>query len=678
MERNEDIEIERILDIVKRKKILIIFILIIFMVLGYFYSYYCVTPKYKATSTMLLIPDSTYEKITVTNSDLTLNSGLIDTYSTIAKNAKILKQVIQNLGLKMTEEELSKQIQVNAVKDTYVIEIAISNTNPQIAMDITKELVNVFLEEIKQIYNLKNVEIVDEAQLPEQPYNINHSRDMAIFFVIGLITSGICIMMIYVFDSTIKKEEDIEKYIEIKTLGNIPINANKKQEIIERNTLKSYVTECINTIRTNILYMTSTNKGKTVLITSCTPREGKSWVSANLAVSFAGTNKKVLLIDADMRKGRAHKIFKVNNKEGLSNYLYSMTGDIDKDIKLGKQFIKETKIPNLHILTNGTIPPNPSELIGSNDMKELIKIVKNIYDIVIIDAPPCKLVTDSVLLSTIVDSTVLVANAEKTKIKDLNEVRKAIQTVGGQVIGAILNKTQITGKTYSKNYYGHVEEKEETKKKTKKKIISVDEVIKEGLSKSKQNSFSTLLNEEEKLTKIEENKDIVSNKEKDDINYEAMKEFMKEQNNYIHQIINMVLDIKIELNHDKMREKVENRKSKNELENWINTKIKELEIPDYTNQFAEINEMLVNLKDSYLELTNKVRLNELETEKINNKNIIDFKLFKKQRDEKKKKAFSIEDDISYYELEKVATYVIPMPKREENISLFEDYKKIMW
>ncbi len=348
-------------------------------------------------------------------------------------------------------------------------------------MEIAKEFDNVFLKEIQEIYHLNNIGIVDEAHMPEKPYNINHTKDMILFFVMGLGASFVCLVIFYLVDNTIKKEEEIEKYIHLKSLGSIPLSQEKEGELASREIAKSYVTECINTIRTNILYTNSAKNAKTILITSCTPQEGKSWVSANIANAFSEMDQKVLLIDSDMRKGRAHKIFKVSNRQGLSNYLYAMTEDRKENINLAKKYIQETKIPNLHILTNGNVPPNPAELLESSQMKELLKLLKNIYDVIVIDAPPCKLVTDSIILSTIVDSTILVANSEKTKMKDFNEVKKSIQMVGGEIIGAILNKKKLEGKTYHNGYYyyGNAEESAKQKKQEKKQI-SVEKVIKEA------------------------------------------------------------------------------------------------------------------------------------------------------------------------------------------------------
>ncbi len=825
MVKNENIEITRILDMIKSKKLVILFILIIFTLIGYIYSYHYVVPKYKATSTLLLIPNSTSEgKVIMTsdiavNADLTLNSGLIETYRSIGENSKVIKQIINNLGLDMTEEELLKEMKITVMKDTYVIQVAVTDIDPQKAMEIAKEFDEVFLKEIKEIYHLDNIGVVDEAQLPEKPYNINHIKDMILFFAMGIGVSFATVIIFYLFDNTIKKEEEIEKYIQLKSLGSIPMNQDKTGEIVNRENAKSYVTECINTIRTNILYMNSAKNAKTILITSCTPREGKSWVSANIATAFAETDKKVLLMDADMRKGRAHKIFKVANTEGLSNYLYEMTGDKKEDILLGKKYIKETQMPNLHILTNGNIPPNPSELLESEHMKELLEILKNIYDIIIIDAPPCKLVTDSIILSTIVDSTVLVANAERTKMNDFNEVKKSIQMVDGEIIGAILNKKRVAGKLYSKGYYyGHTDEVKVEEVETKQ-MIPVDEMMKQAILrveekafeediedskestetkvkeeksekedsnieallkrmedeklteeqvenivkqemdsiyseiKEVKNNYNQLADDikdtsyiellieriqEEKLTKQQiENviKEEISDIKQKELTKEQMEEIIKQQISIItqeqftkEQVGDIIKQEIAKMNHKQEIEKLYNQLEqtklntnemikeviKNNTEKLMNTikdeknteqqiqllvsqkitemqeetqKLLEQEITkiDYTEQIVQINEMLTNLKDSYLELSNKMKTNEVETQltvmeeekqETKNRNIIDFKAFKKQKN--KKKVYSIEEDISYEDLEQTAAYVIPLQmKKASGGTSLESYQKTM-
>ena len=625
MNKNENIEFKRMLDILNNKKRIIALILILFIALGYLYSYYYVVPEYKSTSTLLLIPN---DDETVTSSDLTLNSGLISTYGNIAKNSKVLKQVINNLNLNIQEGQLLSKIEINIIKDTHIMEISVSDTDPQMATNITKELSNVFLNEIKQIYNLNNIGIVDEAQLPDTPYNINHIKDMFVFVCMGIVVSFAYIVIIYLFDNTIKKEEDIEEYIKIKSLGSVPIN-NDKSEIINRENTKTYITESINTIRTNILYMNSTKNAKTILITSCMPREGKSWISTNIAVSFAETNKKVLLVDADMRKGRINKIFKVDNRAGLSNYLFNMNSDVEKDVYLAKEYIKETKIPNLHILTNGTIPPNPSELLASSNMKELLAILKSIYDIIIIDAPPCKLVSDSIVLSTIVDSSVIVTNSGNTKISDLKEIKKSINIVGGKIIGAIVNKAKIKGKKYSKKYQNESDLNTYNKDE---KSQTVEELIEKAIPKLAEKNFDLFLYENDLVEEQEE--DILLEQIVNNTNYEKnenIQRFVNDQNKYLEKVITTVSDMKTQLNANIMQDSIKNKKQSETFQETISRKLDEIkeqsssilkdEIQNINNEkdFEKISSEIEQVRTNYENILEQIKeINNKEEKFYNN------------------------------------------------------------
>ena len=227
-----------------------------------------------------------------------------------------------------------------------------------------------------------------------------------------------------------------------------------KKELIAHRDPKSPVSEVFRTLRTNIQFMNTNNKLKTLLVTSTLPNEGKSWVTANLAVTFAQAGKKVVLVDADMRKGRQYTIFEVSPKPGLSNYLSGF------DINTGEEtsedlanYIQETEIPNLYIIPAGNIPPNPSELLISTKMISLLDRLKEICDLVIIDGTPCELVTDAIILSRIVDSTVIVTAHKQTKKDDLQKIVTNIQNVGGKIAGVVLNKIPVSVKKYEQSYY---------------------------------------------------------------------------------------------------------------------------------------------------------------------------------------------------------------------------------
>ena len=227
-----------------------------------------------------------------------------------------------------------------------------------------------------------------------------------------------------------------------------------KKELIAYRDSKSPISEVFRTLRTNIQFMNTDRKLKTLLITSTSPGEGKSWVSSNLAVTFAQAGKRVILVDADMRKGRQYTIFGALPKPGLSNYLSGIDEDNNEsDTKNIARYIQKTKINNLCLMSAGNIPPNPSELLISTKMMRLLEELKELSDIVIIDGTPCELVTDAVILSRIVDSTIVVTAYAETKKEALQRVLQSIDNVSGKVAGIVVNKVPIRGKKYQQQYY---------------------------------------------------------------------------------------------------------------------------------------------------------------------------------------------------------------------------------
>lgn len=203
---------------------------------------------------------------------------------------------------------------------------------------------------------------------------------------------------------------------------------------------KSVEAESYRILRTNIMYSSFDKEIKRILVTSSEPGEGKSTTSGNLALAFAQDEKKVILIDCDLRKPSLHKKFRISNNRGLSDVI------IDRD-KLNKCIQKRTEY--LDILTAGKIPPNPSEMLGSQAMSSLLEELSNIYDVIILDSPPVLAVTDAQILSTKVDGTVLVVRAEKTKKDTVLAAKGVLDKVNANILGTVLNG----GDKNKDNYY---------------------------------------------------------------------------------------------------------------------------------------------------------------------------------------------------------------------------------
>lgn len=224
-----------------------------------------------------------------------------------------------------------------------------------------------------------------------------------------------------------------------------------RKELITFRNPKSPISETFRTLRTNIQFMNINRKLKSILITSTLPGEGKSWVASNLAITFAQAEKKVILIDADMRKGRQYSIFGISPRPGLANYLAA--SDKNADLIDMEKYVQKTEIDGLYVISAGNVPPNPSELLITPQMQRLLDRLSTQFDIIIVDAPPCELVTDAAILSRMVDSTVIVTAHKFTKKASLQKTIKSIKNVGGKIAGVVLNKVPIDAKKYEKSYY---------------------------------------------------------------------------------------------------------------------------------------------------------------------------------------------------------------------------------
>lgn len=271
-----------------------------------------------------------------------------------------------------------------------------------------------------------------------------------------------------------------------------------RKEIITQSDPKSPISEVFRALRTNLQFMSKSSNCQTILITSTVQSEGKSWTSANLATAFAQTGTKTLIIDADMRKPRQHKIFQISNIPGLSNYL-SGINDMGRKQNIDVfDCIKKTGIENLYLLPSGNIPPNPSELLMSDKTLALLEEVKNNFDVVIFDGAPCLLVTDSTIISRIVDSTVLVTSYKYTKIDDLKEATKRIKRVGGKIAGVILNRVEISNKKYESKYYYASTNVPSTNVKSSSRIKETRRIKDEDLKEDKE-VFEEKTKKEEKI-----------------------------------------------------------------------------------------------------------------------------------------------------------------------------------
>ncbi len=270
-------------------------------------------------------------------------------------------------------------------------------------------------------------------------------------------------------------------------------------ELITKYDPKSPISEVFRLLRTNIQYINKDEKSTAIMLTSTTPANGKTFVTANLAITLAQANKRVILVDSDIRKPRLHKVFELENTMGLSDYLRNSSDGL---------YIRKTNIENLSIVTAGTMVNNPSELIGQEKFKKTIEALKEKYDYVIIDSSPILMVTDSILVSRVVDATILIAIYNKTRIDDLKSAVRRINYVGGNVAGVVVNRTKVILSQYNTKYfYGNTIEVNNKSLRMKIKRFFYNQKVK----KANKNQERIQLKEEKKQIKEEKIKSIDKN-----------------------------------------------------------------------------------------------------------------------------------------------------------------------
>lgn len=360
-------------------------------------------------------------------------------------------------------------------------------------------------------------------------------------------------------------------------------------ELITKYDPRSPISEVFRLLRTNIQYINKDEKSTAIMLTSTTPANGKTFVTANLAITLAQANKRVILVDSDIRKPRLHKVFELENELGLSDYLSNSTDGL---------YIRKTNVENLSIVTAGTMVNNPSELIGQEKFKKTIEALKEKYDYVIIDSSPILMVTDSILVSRVVDATILISIYNKTRIDDLKSAIRRINHVGGNVAGIVLNRTKVILNQYNTKYfYGNTIEVNNKSLRMKIKRFFYNRKIKKANKDLEKKQIK-----EEKTKAIHKNQKMINkiNQKNQELEKELLK-LKKELENQT-KITNEIEKIKNENNP---------KHPKNKKEESINNLVAHPPIR------AEVNNTHIN--KSNVEEINNTHINNVNLEGQNNK-----------------------------------------------------------
>jgi exopolysaccharide transport family protein len=392
------------------------------------------------------------------------------------------KMTALNAEIKQQEEKILEEIAkiAKSIKTQYEIarerEISLQNEmerEKKKAQDLTKKSLQFAVlqrevESNKQLYTTlltrmketsltsglrtSNIKIIDRADVPVFPVKPKKKRNILLAVIVGLgMGVGMAFFLEYLNDS-IESPDDLEKHIDIPFLGSmgyVKLAKDKESDVKQKELFsihdpKSSTAEALRSIRVNIAFRLQGEGAKSFVVTSATPGEGKTLFALNMGVMFAGMGKKTVVVDGDLRRPRVHEIMEFDKKPGLSDALIG-------DVPFSK-IIRKGPVPNMFIVTSGTIPPNPTELLTTGDMSEFSKSLHDLVDVIIYDSPPVTSVADSLILAQAAKNVVLMIKMGETSKKMTRSVVKQLKELDIKVVGAVLNEVDFKKELYYGKY----------------------------------------------------------------------------------------------------------------------------------------------------------------------------------------------------------------------------------
>lgn len=414
-------------------------------------------PVYEAQVSLLVRPA---QPLAVDAGGASLTSDQISrTYARLMTERPLLETVVADLGLQTSAESLVGTIKVTPEPNTTILDVAVQDTNPQVARDVANKLVEDFIIEVKRIQqqeqatpNARSADslvVVSPAVTPSRPVSPNIPLNILLATVAGLLVGlGVAFLLEYL-DQSISADEELVDKVGLVAVGHIPYvqaGRNRRAEVVALAG-DSAVVEAYKALRTNLIFSTFDQLVKTIVVTSASAGEGKTRTASNLAVVLAQAGHRTLLVDADLRRPSLQRVFGRVRNVGLSNFFV-------RDVPEEQLVTAVEDVPNLWLVLSGPTPPNPSELLGSARMKDILGRLREAFTYVIIDAPPVNAVTDASILAAAADANLIVVEHGKTTYPALKRARQSLDRVGGHTLGAVFNKVRASEAYYGSYAYG--------------------------------------------------------------------------------------------------------------------------------------------------------------------------------------------------------------------------------
>jgi capsular exopolysaccharide synthesis family protein len=414
-------------------------------------------PTYTA-DTQLFVAIQSSGTVTELQQGNSFSQARVQSYVKTVGSPAVLQPAIDSLGLKVTAAQLAQRVKASTDLNTVLINISVEDASPVQAAATAEAVARSLIATIDSLEKPKtggtspvSLSIIKPATAPSAPSAPNSRLNLVlgILFGLGLGVGGAVLRT--TLDNRIRGEADLRQVTQLPLLGGISFDQEaSKSPLLTQTAPQSPRAESFRQLRTNLQFANVSGQAKIVLVTSSLPGEGKSTTAANLAISLSQAGQNVCLIDADLRRPMINEYLGLDRNAGLTT---ALVGAADVN-----ELFQQWGNDNLYVLTSGQIPPNPSELLGSEEMKDLLIRLEQAFDTVIIDAPPLLPVTDAAVLSQFVGGVVVVVGSQKLRHPDLEKSLAALEMVGSKILGIVLNRLPTKGPdAYAYGYYSHTE-----------------------------------------------------------------------------------------------------------------------------------------------------------------------------------------------------------------------------
>jgi capsular exopolysaccharide synthesis family protein len=448
------LELSDYLRILRRNWVLIAVCAVVGLLVGAVASF-AVQPTYTA-QTKLFVATQSSGSVQELQQGNTFTQARVQSYVETVAEPLVLQPVVESLGLEVTAAQLAEQVSATADLNTVIITISVEDTSPVQAAAIAQATADSLVQSVDGLESPSeggnspvNLTVIKPANAPSEPSAPNTRLNLALGLLVGLALGVGAAVLRTTLDTRVRGESDIRRISDAPLLGGISFDADaQKKPLLTQAPAQSPRAESFRQIRTNLQFAHVSHRSKAVLVTSSLPGEGKSTTATNLAIAIAQSGQSVVLVDADLRRPRVDEYLGLERNAGLTTAL------------IGRADVEDLLQPwgtdELYILTAGQIPPNPSELLGSDAMKKLILRLEEKFDAVIIDAPPLLPVTDAAVLAQQVGGVVLVIGSSKVKLPDLQKSLGNLEMVNADLLGVVINLLPTRGPdAYSYSYYSY-------------------------------------------------------------------------------------------------------------------------------------------------------------------------------------------------------------------------------